>query len=358
MKTKKTIWLLLAITLLGITIIISGCKKDDEPDPAQEKKVWAVGFADNTNYGTIMYSANGGETWIRQGGDSEALLGINISDVWAVDENTVWAVGYHNTILKTTDGGHNWESVQAPNKNVIPDLSSISIVSNNNIWISGSNGAVYNSTDGGATWNSIESDYLSDKYIQGIHAASTDVIYTTGGYTEGAPRGFIARTVDAGQTWDSIVPANDFNKHLWIGIKSSDINNVVVYGGNSQYIHTIDGGQNWKNDSVPSAGGGGLGDDLNCLTMLDANIWWGAFDLDGIYITEDAGNTWQNNGPAPPPGNMWLLGISAYDRDLCVIVGSSESSNNGKIVRTIDGGKIWETVYETNAWMNKVSFVK
>jgi len=52
------------------------------------------------------------------------------------------------------------------------------------------------------------------------------------------------------------------------------------------------------------------------------------------------------------------LGIDTYDRNLCVIVGSSESSNNGKIIRTTDGGKIWETVVETNAWLQKVSFIK
>ncbi len=357
MKTQKTIWLLLVGCIFGITIIFNGCNNDD-PEPETPKHVWAVGFADNTNYGMIMYSANGGETWIRQGGDSDVLQGINLSDVWAVDENTVWVVGYKNSIIKTNDGGHNWERISPPANRSDINLSSISMIGSNNIWISGSLGTVYNSTDGGVTWNSVVDDYLSDKYIQGIHAASTDIIYATGGYTAGGTRGFIARTQDGGQTWDSIVPANDFNKHLWIGIKSSDINNVVVYGGNGFYINTNDGGQNWKNDSVPDTGGGGLGDDLNCLTMLDANTWWGAFDLDGIFITEDAGNTWQNNGPAPPPGNMWLLGIDTYDRNLCVIVGSSQSSNNGKIVRTVNAGEIWETVYETDAWMNKISFIK
>jgi len=92
--------------------------------------------------------------------------------------------------------------------------------------------------------------------------------------------------------------------------------------------------------------------------MLDAQTWWGAFDYDGIYITENFGNSWINQGPAPPPLNMWLLGIDYYDHNLCIIVGSSTSSNNGKIIQTSDAGKTWNLRYETDAWMQKVSFVK
>jgi len=33
-----------------------------------------------------LFSDNGGENWVRQGADQTALQGIDVNDVWAVDE--------------------------------------------------------------------------------------------------------------------------------------------------------------------------------------------------------------------------------------------------------------------------------
>jgi len=66
----------------------------------------------------IYFSDNGGENWVRQGADQTALQGIDVNDVWAVDENTVWAVANQNVILKTTDGGINWNRVAAPSQRI------------------------------------------------------------------------------------------------------------------------------------------------------------------------------------------------------------------------------------------------
>lgn len=99
MKTKPTFYLTISIILLCILAIQVGCKKDND-DPVKKKYVWAVGHADSTNYALIYFSDNGGENWVRQGEGQAALKDINIYDVWAVDENTVWAVGGHE------DGGN------------------------------------------------------------------------------------------------------------------------------------------------------------------------------------------------------------------------------------------------------------
>ena len=321
--------------------------------------VWVVGYPDSTNYGTILFSADGGDKWVRQGEGSKALLGANINDVWAVDENTVWAVGEDNLILKTTDGGKTWKQIAAPSQSRYVELVSISLIGTDNIWISGSSGIVYNSKDGGNTWTVINSDVLNNKYLQGIHAINSNVVYVAGGHEGNNTRGFIARTTDAGQTWDSVVPSDNFNKHRWIGVTSSDQSHIVVYGGASYYMYSHDGGQIWKNDSVPGTGGGGTGGaDINCLKMLDAQTWWGAFDLDAIFRTDNGGNSWVSQGPAPNPGNMWLLGIDYYNKDLCIIVGSGTHLNIGKIIKTSNGGQLWKLEYKINARLQKVSFIK
>ncbi len=357
MKTKNRICLAISIVMLSILTIQFGCKNNnDDPEPARLIPVWAVGATDSTNYGTILYSSDGGENWVRQGDSSADLLGVNINDVWAVDENKVWAVGTGNVILKTTDKGEIWNRIPAPSQRPDIELVSISLIGTDNIWISGSYGTVYNSTDGGNTWITIVSEVFDNKYFQGIHAINSNVVYVAGGHEGGNTRGFIAKTTDGGQSWDSIVPADNYNKNLWIGVTSSNHDHIIIYGQRSHYIYSDDGGQSWKNDSLTGTGGTN-GGDINCLTMLDNHTWWGAFDYDGIFRTENSGDSW-NKQISVPPLDMWLLGIDYYDHNLCLIVGSSASSNAGKIIQTSNAGQLWNLRYESDAWMQKVSFIK
>jgi len=168
----------------------------------------------------------------------------------------------------------------------------------------------------------------------------------------------IARTADGGKTWDSVIPENNYNRNEWIGVKSFGAGHIIVYGGQSHYVLSDDAGVSWKNDSVPGTGGGGTGGaDINCLAMLDAQTWWGAFDYDGIFITTNGGTSWTKQ-TSVGPGGMWLFGIDYYDRNLAIIVAPSSSSLTGKIIKTSNGGNTWELKYHSRSWLNKVSFIK
>ncbi|RLD45178.1 MAG: hypothetical protein DRI89_01830 [Bacteroidetes bacterium] len=358
MKTKKIFYTIISIVLLSILAIQIGCKKDD-PEPVKKKYVWAVGDTDSTDYAQIYFSADGGENWTRQGEGQAAIKGIGIVDVWAVDENTVWAVAHQNVILKTTDGGTNWSRVTAPSQRSNVELLSISLIGKDDIWISGT--VIYHSTDGGQNWAIIQSSILTNKFLQGIHAINSNVIYVAGAPT-GTSDGFIAKTTDGGQTWKEIVPADNFNKNEWIGVTSSDLNNIVVYGGTSHYVYSNDGGQTWTNDSTRISGGNSNGGpDLNDLVMMDDQSWWGAFDNDNIGLTNNAGSSpWANQGnPTPGPGNIFLVGIDSYDNKFCVIVGESAGPTPyGKIIQTSNGGQLWKLGLATPSRMQKVSFIK
>ncbi len=354
MKTKTTYYLVILVIILSSLLVQISCKKDDS-DPKNKKHVWAVGSHDSTNFALIYFSENGGENWVRQGEGQDALKDIELTDVWAVDENTVWAIAYQNIILKTTDGGANWFRVPPPTQHTNASLSSISIIGKTDIWISGS--VVYHSSDGGNNWTTIQSPVLANVNLQGIHAINSNIIYGVGS-SNGTGRGFIAHTTDGGQTWDSIVTANNFNKNEWIGVTSSDPENIIIYGGHSHYVYSNNSGQSWKNDSTRIPGGTG-GPDINDLTMLDAQTWWGALDYDNIGFTDNSGSSaWTNQGSAPGPAGMWLFGIDYYDQNLCIIVAQSSMSSKGKIIKTTNGGQLWELDLVTDAWMNKVSFIK
>jgi photosystem II stability/assembly factor-like uncharacterized protein len=248
MKTSKVYYVILSCVLMIFSVSQLGCKKDnEEPEPSSENVVWAVGAADSTNYGTILISADGGDNWVRQGEGNAALSGVYLNDVWVVDENTAWVVGSGNTVLQTTDKGQTWTQISTPQQPPEVELVSISMIGSDNIWVSGSYGTVYNSTDGGNTWTEIQADVLQNKYIQGIHAIDADVVYCVGGYEGSNTDGFIARTTDGGQNWDSIVPADNYNKHLWIGAASAG-NTHIVYGQEAHFVVSDNGGQSWRNE--------------------------------------------------------------------------------------------------------------
>jgi photosystem II stability/assembly factor-like uncharacterized protein len=362
MKTKKLLALIFLLAMISLFVIPYGCEKKNDgtqPSPVKKKYAWVVGNKDSTNYGMILFTPDGGDTWKRQGEGSASLLGIDLSDVWAVDTNIVWAVGSGNRIVKTNDGGKTWVRITGPQTPSVTLLSSISLVGYNDVWISGGNGTVFNSKDGGSTWTVFDTNFFHNGLMQGIHAINSQTVYVVGGIPVGKEyRGFIARTANGGQTWDSIIPENNYNRHEWIGVKASDAGHIVVYGGQSYYVFSDDAGVSWKNDSVPGTGGGATGGaDINCLTMLDAQTWWGAFDYEGIFITTDGGASWTKQNSVLP-GGMWLFGIDYYDRNQAIIVAESSMSLTGKIMKTSNGGNIWELKYHSRSWLKKVSFIK
>ncbi len=359
---KKTSQILILIFLL--IFILHSCKKDEDnnnPDPpvVKSKHAWVVGsHDDSTQYAYIGYSSDGGETWTRQAENDNDILNVFLGDVWAIDKNIVWAVGSGNTIIKTSDGGQTWDKVQGPSKYMDANLESIHILGEEDIWISGAPSVVYNSKDGGNTWAIYDSTVFgSNIQLQGIHAVSPDIIYTVGQITNSTSDydGYISRTLDAGNTWNTIVPDTNFG---WIRVTSSDPYNIIVYGGASKYLLSTDAGATWKNKIVPHAGGGGTGGaDINCLIMLDQQSWWGAFDLNNIFKTTNSGTSWTKQ-PAPGETDMWLLGIDAYSNDWALVVGAATHTYNGKVVKTTDGGASWNVVLANTSMLQKVCFAK
>ncbi len=225
---------LITVLMTGILIVINACKKDD-PNPEEKKKyAWATGAVDSTGYGTILFTPDAGETWTRQGVGNPAFQGISFVDIWAIDENTVWATGNKNTLLKTTDGGLNWIKVTPPSPLPDANLACIYIDKQTNIWIAGAvenSGIIYNSTDGGNTFSLLDTTFFKNNRLQGIGVTGSDEVYVTGGHNSRGETGFIAYSTDNGTNWNTIVPDNNFNKYGWINMVSSG-NTIVIHGIN------------------------------------------------------------------------------------------------------------------------------
>src|SRR5690606_28430197 len=98
----------------------------------------------------IYKTTNAGVNWFTQSHPTNDL----IQGIWPVDSMVVYASGWFNTILKTTDGGENWIALRNGNPPDQPSFESPFFLNRDTGWICGSL-IVFRTTNGGQTFDSI-----------------------------------------------------------------------------------------------------------------------------------------------------------------------------------------------------------
>jgi len=122
-----------------------------KPYPDAEGLLYSVKFTDNSRAwiagtGTVHRTTNGGINW-------ETLLTgeqSSFKDIYFVDANIGWIVGFDGYILKSINAGVDWTMQET---NLFSWLESIYFIDTNNGWVVGQNGEILHTTDGGANWN-------------------------------------------------------------------------------------------------------------------------------------------------------------------------------------------------------------
>ncbi len=139
----------------------------------------------------IIHSDDGGANWTLKNFDIDR--GQPIMDLYFVDASTGYAIGAYGLMMKTTDGGENWDEFM-----VSPDewhLNGLIDMGGGQLVITGEAGFSYVSEDAGETWLPIEMPYPGSMF--GAVLAG-DCIIAHG------LRGNVQRSCDAGQTWEEI----------------------------------------------------------------------------------------------------------------------------------------------------------
>ena len=96
----------------------------------------------------INISINAQQGWFWQ---NPLPKGNFLSDIYEFDENTAIDLGEDEVILRTTDGGTNWNPQTS---GTTQDLHSVHFADNNAGWAVGLEGTILKTTDGGMSWNS------------------------------------------------------------------------------------------------------------------------------------------------------------------------------------------------------------
>jgi photosystem II stability/assembly factor-like uncharacterized protein len=159
---------------------------------------WIVG-----EFGKIMHTTDGGETWHEQ--EKTLMEGTGIFDlldlptlygIHMVDNQRGTAAGIEGHIARTTDGGQHWGfdkiEVEYP---LVDPLFEVLELPNGDGWASGAAGEVMRHQAGETSWKraKLGQDVLT--WLRGISFSDQQHGWLVGGF------GLIYRTTDGGKTW-------------------------------------------------------------------------------------------------------------------------------------------------------------
>ena len=176
---------------------------------------WAAGYgarwSPDRYYQYILRTTDGGDNWNMMWADSGTTMdkggfyGISFADTL----NGV-AVGYVGNIFSTTNGGLNWtkrSGVTNRTLNAITHVDSLTFVA------IGDTGLIIKTTDGGVTWITFSSDSMG--YLRAVDFADSSNGWLVGCRQNLPYKGIIMNTMDGGDLWSFQI-----NTDYWLyGVK-------------------------------------------------------------------------------------------------------------------------------------------
>lgn len=181
--------------------------------------------------GHILYSDDKGDTWTQARVPTIATL----TGVYFHDKNFGWAVGHDAVILRTTDGGENWERVHYAPEEERP-LFDVWFKDEKTGIAVGAYGFFLTTKDGGTHWSasSISED---DWHLNQIMSSDTGKLYIA------AEAGMIYRSDDQGQTWVSLPSPY---KGSFFGTLPIGGDTVLLFGLRGNLYRSENAGENWQ----------------------------------------------------------------------------------------------------------------
>lgn len=182
--------------------------------------------------GVILLSTDGGLTWTRKRlapfvpDNMDLKNGAPLLDVLMYDENNGYAVGAYSLLLKTSDGGESWQSINILGKSdeeVLDSQETDDAMASDENW-------TFDESD-------LDLDEETDPHLNGI-ARTGD-----GSFMIVAERGAAFRSTDDGATWERIQLPYEGSMFGVIGFEGR---HVLAFGLRGNVYESFDLGDNWN----------------------------------------------------------------------------------------------------------------
>jgi photosystem II stability/assembly factor-like uncharacterized protein len=243
-----------------------------------------------------------------------------------------WIVCDDGVVLKTTDQGATWVTITIPDAAGI-DLEDVEFADADTGYTCATDGFIYKTEDGGATWTMIgdTANYVGD--LKGLSVVDAKTVYFCGKDSA------LFKTVDGGASITRSAygfQGNDLDGG--VSFISPTLGVVISDAKTSDTWYTHDGGENWEYVQLIFPAGTSSGKIYNVSGAGDST-----FAIAGYhrltFISNDGGKTYTASGDVEP-GYEYFKDVQTLDANTIISSGS-----DGFVLRTIDGGTSWDTLY-------------
>ncbi len=205
-----------------------------------EREGWAVG-----HNGVILFSSDAGASWKLQRSDKTAdsdKAGAPLLGVWFADGQNGYAVGAYGYFLATRDGGATWVDNSAAINNADGwHLNAIrGLPGTDTVFIVGEHGVLYRSSDKGANWQALPSPF--DGSFFGISPIAQNLVLVYG------LQGRLFASTDAGNSWQQLQTGVTSGLNAAVSL---DDGGVIVAGNAGVVLRAKDSGLNFIPETRP-----------------------------------------------------------------------------------------------------------
>lgn len=313
--------------------------------------------------GGVWKTTNAGTTY-QPIFDHQGSYSIGCVTIDPSNPNTVWvgtgennnqrSVAYGDGVYRSDDAGMTWKHMGLKNsehigKIVVDPRNSnvVYVAAYGPLWSDGGDRGLYKTTDGGKTWNKVitTDDYtgvndviIDPRFPDHLYATTHQRRRHVFTYISGGPGSKLMKSMDGGQTWDTLsngFPGGDLGR---IGLAISPVNPDYVYAiveaspSKKGFYRSTNRGASWSKRSGYSTSGNYY-QEIICDPVL----------VDRVYsmatygkVTHDGGKTWVPTGERHKHVDNHCIWIDPTDNKHFI------EGCDGGLYETWDQGKTWD----------------
>lgn len=246
-------------------------------------------------------------------------------DVYFINENIGLIVGEEGTILRTTDGGENWDQVMSSDT---IDFRKVAFFDDEVGIALGSH--LFKTIDGGVSW--VQLNVPNKGFIDIAILNNSSCVIT------GFPTG-VLKSLDRGENWYITVAENDPYYHRdygWLSFVDENIGYTIsnMSKHTDYFFKTIDGGENWDTIFVDIGVGFTIFEAFEFTT--EGKGWKSGWYEYISRQTKDGGATWEE---VDKPYGYCMMDIH-IDEDR--LFSYYASGRHGRIYKSDNKGESWE----------------